>query len=220
MLLSCSRYWFSTHRTCWDRNFTCTFTEDLPSWLHTAFERSRTGYPHWQTPGVSPAWLQQWQLPLYLRTRSLTTFYYWCNANFDVFGVSVTQGPIQFTQTLLLLLLLLITYLLQLNYHSVAVVLTLVQTKQTRINILFVAQQSLYKSRRNTSHVQNVRQNALKGPVWQSYYLTNILDSLSTTCKDSLANFAMFTGVVLVDASSRKLIAVDRGSSFLEAFVP
>jgi len=47
----------------------------------------------------------------------------------------------------------------------VAVVLTLVQTKQTRINILFVAQQSLYKSRRNTSHVQNVRQNALKGPV-------------------------------------------------------
>ena len=77
----------------------------------------------------------------------------------------MTQGPIQLTQTLLLLLLLLITYLLQLNYHSVAVVLTLVQTKQTRINILFVAQQSLYKSRRNTSHVQNVRQNALKGPV-------------------------------------------------------
>jgi len=37
--------------------------------------------------------------------------------------------------------------------------------------------------------VQIVRQSALNGPVWQSYYLTNIVDSLPVVCKDSLANF-------------------------------
>jgi hypothetical protein len=57
---------------------------------------------------------------------------------------------------------------------------------------LVVAQQSWHKSSRNASHVQIVRQNALNGPVWQSYYLTNIVDSLLTICKDSLANFCCF----------------------------
>jgi len=36
---------------------------------------------------------------------------------------------------LLLLLIYLLTYLLQLSFHSVAVVLTIVQTKQVRINV-------------------------------------------------------------------------------------
>ena len=48
-------------------------------------------------------------------------------------GTSLEPAVIATTQassfTLLLLLLLLIIYLLQLSYHSVAVVLTLVQTK-------------------------------------------------------------------------------------------
>jgi len=62
-----------------------------------------------------------------------------------------------------------------------------------------VAQQSWHKSRRSASHVQIVCQNALNGPVWRPYYLTNIVDSLPAICKDSLATFAMFSGVVLVD---------------------
>jgi hypothetical protein len=54
--------------------------------------------------------------------------------------------------------------------------------------LLVIAQQSWNKSRRNASHVQIVRQNALNGPVWRSYYLTDIVNSLPTVCKDSLAN--------------------------------
>jgi hypothetical protein len=56
------------------------------------------------------------------------------------------------------------------------------------VGLLVVAQQSWHKSRRNASRVQIVRQNALNGPLWQSYYLTNIVDSSPTICKDSLAN--------------------------------
>ena len=44
----------------------------------------------------------------------------------------------------------------------------------------------------NAPHVQIVRQNALNGPIWQSYYLTNIVYSLHTICKDSLANLLCF----------------------------
>jgi len=55
--------------------------------------------------------------------------------------------------------------------------------------LLVVAQQPWHKCRRNASHVHTVRQNALNGPVWQSYYLTNIVDSLPTICKDSVAKF-------------------------------
>jgi hypothetical protein len=66
-------------------------------------------------------------------------------------------------------------------------------------SLLVVAQQSWQKYRRNASHVQIVRQNALNGPVWQSYYLTNIVDSLPTICKVASRTFAMFSSVVLVD---------------------
>ena len=55
--------------------------------------------------------------------------------------------------------------------------------------LLVVAQQSWHKSRRNASHVQTVRQNACNSPIWQSYYLTKIVDSLPMIGKDNLANF-------------------------------
>jgi len=83
-----------------------------------------------------------------------------------------------------------------------------------------VARQSWHKSRRNAFHVQIVRQNALSGPVWQSYYLTSIVDSLPTICKDSLANFCYVSRCCACRRSSRTLIAVNRRSSVLEAFVP
>ena len=86
--------------------------------------------------------------------------------------------------------------------------------------LLVLAQQSWHKSRRNVSHVQIVRQNALNGPIWQSYYLTNILDSLPTICKDSLANFCYVFRCCACRRSSRKLIVVNRSLSVLEAFVP
>ena len=86
--------------------------------------------------------------------------------------------------------------------------------------LLVVAQQSWHKSRRNASHVQIVRQNALNGPVWQSCYLTNIVDSLPTIFKDSLANFCYVFRCCACRRSSRTLIVVDRRSFVLEAFVP
>ena len=61
-------------------------------------------------------------------------------------------------------------------------------TDRNAKGLLVFAQQSWNKSRRNASHIQIVRQNALNGPIWQSYYLTDIVDSLPTICKDSLAN--------------------------------
>jgi hypothetical protein len=68
--------------------------------------------------------------------------------------------------------------------------------------------------------VQTFRQNALNDPVWQSYYLTNIVDSLPTICKDNRANvWYVFRGCAC-RRSSGTLIVVDRRSSVLEAFVP
>jgi hypothetical protein len=64
--------------------------------------------------------------------------------------------------------------------------------------LLVVAQQSWHKSRRNASHVQIVRRNALNGPVWQSYYLTNIFCLRSA--RIASRTFATFSGVVLVDS--------------------
>ena len=64
---------------------------------------------------------------------------------------------------------------------------------------LVVAQLSWHKSGLNASHVQIVCQNALNGPVWQSCYITNIVGSLPTICKDSLAKFCYVSCVVLVD---------------------
>jgi hypothetical protein len=86
--------------------------------------------------------------------------------------------------------------------------------------LLVVAQQSWYKSRRIASHVQIVRHNALNGPLWQSYYLTNIVNSLPTICKDSLASFCYVFRCCARRRSSRTLIVVDRHSSVLGAFVP
>jgi hypothetical protein len=82
---------------------------------------------------------------------------------------------------------------------------------------LGVAQQSWHKFRRNTSHAQIVRQNELTGPVWQSYYFTNIVDSSTTIFKDSLANFCSVLRCCAWRWSSRTLIVVDRSSSVLEA---
>jgi hypothetical protein len=86
--------------------------------------------------------------------------------------------------------------------------------------LLVVTQQSWHKTCRNASHVQIVHQNALNGPVWQSYYLTNIVDSLPVICKDSLANFCYVFRCCACRRSSRTLIVVNRHSSVLEVFLP
>ena len=80
---------------------------------------------------------------------------------------------------------------------SLACCLSSLQTETWRA--FWLSLSSWHKSCRNVSHVQIVCQNALNGPVWQSYYLTKIMDSLPMICKDSLANFIMFSGDVLVD---------------------
>jgi hypothetical protein len=53
-------------------------------------------------------------------------------------------------------------------------------------------------------HVQIVRQNAFNGPVWQSSYLTNIVDSCLQSARIALQTFAMFSGVVLVDCHAER----------------
>jgi hypothetical protein len=85
--------------------------------------------------------------------------------------------------------------------------------------LLIVAQQSWHKFHRTVSHVQIVHQNALNGPIWQSYYLTNIVDSLPMICKDSLTNICYVFRCCACRLSSRTLIVVDRRLSILEAFV-
>jgi hypothetical protein len=62
------------------------------------------------------------------------------------------------------------------------------------------------------SLVQIVHQNALNGPVWQSYYLTNIVDSLPTICKDSLTNFCYVFWCCACRRSSRTLVKEVRPS--------
>jgi len=71
-------------------------------------------------------------------------------------------------------------------------------------SLLVVAQQSWHKSVRNASHVQIVRQNALNGPVWQSYYLTNIVIVWLRSARIALRTFSMFSGVVLVDGRTER----------------
>jgi len=66
--------------------------------------------------------------------------------------------------------------------------------------LLVVAQQSWHKSRRNASHVQIVHHNALNGPIWQFYYLTNIVGSCLRSARIASQTFAMFSSVVLVDS--------------------
>jgi hypothetical protein len=88
------------------------------------------------------------------------------------------------------------------------------------MGLLVISQQSWHEFRINTSHVQIVHQNALNGPIWQSYYLTNIVDSSPTICKDRLANYCYVFRCCACRRSSRTLIVVDRRSSVLEAFVP
>jgi hypothetical protein len=85
------------------------------------------------------------------------------------------------------------------------------------MSLLVVAQQSWHNVRRNASHVQIVRQNVLNGSARQSC-LTNIVDSSSTICKDSLANDCCFPVLCLL-RSSRTFIVVDRRSFVLEEFV-
>jgi hypothetical protein len=88
------------------------------------------------------------------------------------------------------------------------------------MGLLVVAQQSWHKFHRNASHVQIVHQNVLNGPVWQSCYLTNIVDSSPTMCKDSLGNFCYVFRCCACRRSSRTLTVIDRCSSVLDAFVP
>jgi hypothetical protein len=85
---------------------------------------------------------------------------------------------------------------------------------------LVVAQLSRHKFCSNASHVQIVRQNALNGPVRQSYNLTNIIESSPTICNESLTHFCDVLRWCACRRSSRTLIVVDRRSSVLEAFVP
>ena len=75
--------------------------------------------------------------------------------------------------------------------------------------LLVVTQQSWHKSHRNASLVQIVRQNALNGPVWQSYYLTNIMDSLPKSARTASQTFAMFSGVALVDGHPERLSSTE-----------
>jgi hypothetical protein len=84
--------------------------------------------------------------------------------------------------------------------------------------LLVVAQQSWHKSRGNASHVQTVCQNGMNGPKWQSYYLTNIMDSFPMMCKNSLAKVCYVFQCCACWRSSRMLV-VNRRLSFLEAFV-
>jgi hypothetical protein len=87
------------------------------------------------------------------------------------------------------------------------------------MGLLVVAQQSWHRYRTNASAAP-IRQNALNGPVWQSYYLTNIVDGSSPTiCRDSLTNICYVFRCCACRRSSRTLIIVDRRSSVLEAFV-
>jgi hypothetical protein len=88
------------------------------------------------------------------------------------------------------------------------------------MGFLVVAQHSWYKSRRNASHIKIDRQSALNRPVWQSRYLANIVDSLSTICKNSLANVCYVFRCCACRRSCRVFIVVDRRSSVLQAFVP
>jgi len=92
-------------------------------------------------------------------------------------------------------------------------------TDRNAMGLLVVAQQSWHKSRRNASLVQIIPQNALNVPVWQSYYLTNIVDNLPTIYKDSLANVYYVFRCCACRRSSRMLIVAARPSSVLEAFV-
>jgi len=71
---------------------------------------------------------------------------------------------------------------------------------------------SLSSNVEKMSHVQIVRQNALNGPVWQSY-LKNIMGSLSTICRDTLANFSKFSSVVPVNGRRRRQTFVRPWSS-------
>jgi hypothetical protein len=86
--------------------------------------------------------------------------------------------------------------------------------------LLVVAQEAWRKSRRNASRGQIVRPNALNRPVWQSYYLTNIVNSLTTICMDSLANLCYVFRCCAFLRSSRTLIVIDRRSSVVGAFLP
>jgi hypothetical protein len=89
------------------------------------------------------------------------------------------------------------------------------------MGLLVTDQQSWNKFCRNASNVQIVRQNALDSPVWQSYYLINIVDtSLPMICNNSLVNVCYVFRYCACRQSSRTLIVVDRRSSVLEAFVP
>jgi len=56
--------------------------------------------------------------------------------------------------------------------------------------------------------------------LWQLDYLTNIVDSLPTICKDSHANFCYVFRCCACWPSSRTLIDVDRHSSVLEKSAP
>jgi hypothetical protein len=88
------------------------------------------------------------------------------------------------------------------------------------MGLLVIAQQSWHRFCRNASHVQIVCQNELNGPIWQSYYLTSIVDSSPMICKDSLANFRYVFQCHACRQSSRTLIVIGRHLPILEVFVP
>jgi hypothetical protein len=67
------------------------------------------------------------------------------------------------------------------------------------MGLLVVAQQSWNKFRRNASHVQIVCQNALNGPVKQSYYLKTLWIFRLRSARIASRTFAIFSGVVLID---------------------
>jgi len=73
------------------------------------------------------------------------------------------------------------------------------------INMVLTFLRTWHKFRRNAFHVKIVLQNASNGPVWQSYYPTNIVDSSPTICNDSLANFCYVFRCCAVDGRPERL---------------
>jgi hypothetical protein len=83
------------------------------------------------------------------------------------------------------------------------------------IGLVVVIQQSWHTFCRNAC-VQIVLQNALNSPIWQSYYLTNIVDSSLRSARTASRTLAVFW--CACRWSFKTPIVVDRRLSVLEVF--
>jgi hypothetical protein len=90
------------------------------------------------------------------------------------------------------------------------------------MGLLVVAHQSWQKFHRYASCISssNCLPKCTEQSLMTNYYLTNIGDSSTTICNNSLANFCHVFQCCACQQSSRTLIVVNRCSSVLEVFVP